>query len=99
MGWDNTSPLPPMVPRHGASGFTQGGMDFYIVNAAAGELGWRVEWVPGSWVKLLADLKSGQIDALAPATQTQQRQAFAHFSQPYFQNPLFDRSQQIKVKN
>ena len=85
VGWANTSPLPSMVPRHGASGFIQGGMDFYIVNAAAAELGWRVEWVPGTWAKLLADLKSGQIDALAQATQTQQRQAFAHFSQPYFQ--------------
>ena len=85
VGWDNTTPLPSMVPRRGASGFTQGDMDFYIVNAAAGELGWRVEWVPGSWVKLLADLKSGQIDALAQANQTPQRQEFAHFSQPYFQ--------------
>ena len=85
VGWDSTSPLPAMVQSRGTSGFTQGGMDFYMVNAVTGQLGWRVEWVSGTWVKLLADLKSGQIDALAQAIQTPQREAFAHFSQPYFQ--------------
>ncbi len=84
VGWDNTSPLPSIVPGHGANTYTQGGMDFYMINAVTGQLGWRVEWVPGTWAKLLADLKSGKIDALAQATKTSQREAFAYFSIPYF---------------
>lgn len=59
------------------------GLDVEIAEAAAGQLGCDIEFVQATWVELLQDLQSGEVDFVMGASMTPEREAFAYFSQAY----------------
>lgn len=78
MGWD------PWEPYHfsGAGGLVQG-LDVDLTRAIAAGAGCELEFVQGNWASLLRLLQAGELDLLAGATRTPEREAFAWFSSPY----------------
>jgi polar amino acid transport system substrate-binding protein len=59
------------------------GLDIELINLVAEELNCDVEYKQESWGNLLSLLKAGEIDFVLGASITEERKAFAHFSEPY----------------
>jgi polar amino acid transport system substrate-binding protein len=59
------------------------GLDVDLIGAMAERAGCELEWEQGSWASMLQLVRSGDLDLLPGATRTPEREAFAHFSQPY----------------
>ncbi|WP_395341757.1 substrate-binding periplasmic protein [Ningiella sp. W23] len=59
------------------------GLDIEIVTSVTDTMGCDVEFVQGTWVSLLNDLRNGDVDVLLGASKTQAREEFAFFSEPY----------------
>lgn len=78
MGWD------PWEPYHysGAGGRVQG-IDVDLVEAVASGAGCELEFLQGNWASLLRLLEAGELDLLVGATVTEERRAFARFTEPY----------------
>lgn len=78
VGWD------PWEPYHYQPvGDRVQGLDVDLIGAMAERAGCELEWEQGSWASMLQLVRSGSIDLLPGATRTPQREAFAHFSEPY----------------
>jgi len=80
MGFDAWEPYQYMTV-----GNTVTGLDVELVRAVASEMQCELSIVQGSWVELLGLLKEGKIDFVLGASVTEDRQAFAYFSEPYRQ--------------
>lgn len=81
VGW---SEWPPYQSRADAKpGKTLGGLDVEILQAAAGLVRVRLEFRRLTWQEQLGQLKQGELDLMMGAFETEERQAFARFSQPY----------------
>ncbi|MCJ8273851.1 MAG: transporter substrate-binding domain-containing protein, partial [Psychrosphaera sp.] len=59
------------------------GLDIELINLAAEQLNCDVEYKQESWGNLLSLLKAGEIDFVLGASITEERKAFAHFSEAY----------------
>ncbi|MDX1539646.1 transporter substrate-binding domain-containing protein [Arsukibacterium sp.] len=80
MGFDAWEPYQYMTV-----GNTVTGLDVELVRAVAAEMQCELNIVQGSWVELLGLLREGEIDFVLGASVTEDRQAFAYFSEPYRQ--------------
>lgn len=78
VGWD------PWEPYHYAPvGNQVQGLDVDVIEAMAEQADCELTWEQGSWASMLQLVRSGDIDVLPGATRTQERETFAHFSEPY----------------
>ena len=59
------------------------GLDIELVSGVANAIGCEITYQQGTWVKLLAALKQGDIDILLGASKTEAREEFAYFSDAY----------------
>lgn len=59
------------------------GLDVEIVHAIASTMGCSVAMRQATWVELLNALRNGEVDFVLGASMTDDRQQFAHFSDPY----------------
>ena len=59
------------------------GLDLDLVSALAKQAGCSVRFTQDEWSKLLKGVQTGNIDVLTGATQTTERDKYAHFSKPY----------------
>lgn len=78
VGWDPWEPYQFEGPDGAVAG-----LDVEIVRQLAGDAGCSLEFVRGSWLELLGQLRDGRVHLLMAATPTADRQAYARFSQPY----------------
>lgn len=62
---------------------TAAGLDIELLQAVMDKMGCTLQTRQGSWTELVAAVKSGELDLLPGASQTEARRAFAHFSMPY----------------
>ncbi len=80
MGWD------PWEPYHYKPvGDRVQGLDVDLIEAMAERAGCELDWQQGSWASMLQLVHSGDLDLLAGATRTPEREEFARFSEPYRQ--------------
>jgi polar amino acid transport system substrate-binding protein len=77
MGWESRAPY--QFERNGEIT----GIDVQIFKQAADKVNCDVSFVEKTWTQLLTDLEKGEVDVLAGATVTPDREAFANFSTPY----------------
>lgn len=59
------------------------GLDIELITSVLTQIGCQPEFVQGTWVNLLEDLRSGDVDMLLGASKTEAREEFAYFSEPY----------------
>lgn len=59
------------------------GLDLDLVSALAKQAGCSLRFTQDEWSKLLKGVQTGNIDVLTGATQTVEREKYAHFSKPY----------------
>lgn len=78
MGWDPWEPY-----QYEIAGGQVFGLDVDLANAIAHNADCAISFRKGSWRELLRQLEDGDIDLLAGATRTAQREAFARFTRPY----------------
>ena len=77
MGWDPWEPY-----QYEIAGGQVFGLDVDLLTAVVRNSGCDIEFQKGSWRELLQQLKDGEIDLLAGATQTAERDDFAYFTKP-----------------
>jgi len=77
MGWESRAPY--QFERNGEIT----GIDVQIFKQAADTINCDVTFVEKSWTELLTDLEKGELDVLAGATVTPDREEFANFSPSY----------------
>lgn len=94
MGFDAWEPY-----QYVTVGNTVTGLDVELVKAVAAEMQCELDIVQGSWVELLGLLRDGKIDFVLGASITEDRQAFAYFSEPYRQEQfsLFVRADNVDM--
>lgn len=78
MGWDPWEPY-----QYQIDGIHVFGLDVDLLTAVVHSAGCSLDFRQGSWTELLGMLKSGDVDVLAGATRTAEREEFAHFTRPY----------------
>lgn len=78
MGWDPWEPY-----QYEIAGGQVFGLDVDLVSAVARNAGCGLDFRKGSWRGLMRQLREGQIDLLAGATRTAEREEFAWFTEPY----------------
>lgn len=78
MGWDPWEPY-----QYEIAGGHVFGLDVDILTAVARSSGCELAFQRGSWRELLHLLQQGQIDLVAGATVTPEREQFARFTAPY----------------
>lgn len=59
------------------------GLDIEIAQATAALMGCELEFQQSTWVDLLYDMQSGDVDLLMGASKTDERETYAYFSQGY----------------
>lgn len=59
------------------------GLDIELISNVLEDIGCQAEFVQGTWVNLLEDLRNGDVDMLLGASKTDAREEFAYFSEPY----------------
>ena len=59
------------------------GLQIELLRAVTNEIGCNLSFVKGSWAQLLSQIKLGQVDIIANATETEERLEHALFSKPY----------------
>ncbi len=59
------------------------GIDADLITATAAEIGCHVSFRELPWARILLELRNGQIDATCSASRTEEREAFALFSDTY----------------
>ncbi len=89
MGWDPWEPYHYLEP-----GGEERGLDVELVRAIASHAGCEVDFVRDSWANLLRRVADGDVDLITGATRTDERDAYALFSDPYRQEAfvLFTRT-------
>lgn len=91
MGWD------PWEPYHfAAAGGQAQGLDIDLIEALGTRVGCEFEFIQGNWASLLLLLKAGELDVLAGASITPEREEYARFSDTYREErfALFVRSEE-----
>ncbi len=78
MGWD---PWEPYMYED-VDGSLRG-LDIELITAFSDKAGCEISFVKASWTELLDRLRSGEVDVVAGASETQARKRFAWFSNPY----------------
>ena len=78
MGWDPWEPY-----QYQIDGVHVFGLDVDLLTAVVHSAGCSLDFKQGNWTELLAMLKSGEVDVLAGATRTAEREEFAHFTNAY----------------
>jgi polar amino acid transport system substrate-binding protein len=78
LGFDNWEPY-----QYADVGGRTAGLDIELVSAVTQKMNCAVSYRQDTWVKLLNDLKAGEIDILLGASKTEEREQFALFSDPY----------------
>lgn len=78
MGWDPWEPY-LFADIDG----TVRGLDIELISAFAEQAGCEIDFTQASWSELLKRLREGEVDVVAGASKTSNREAFAHFSDPY----------------
>lgn len=78
MGWDPWEPY-----QYEIAGGQVFGLDVDLVTAVSNKAGCTLTFEKGNWGALLARVREGDIDLLAGATPTGEREAFARFTTPY----------------
>jgi len=78
MGWDPWEPY-----QYEVAGGQVFGLDVDLLTAVVRNTDCEISFQKGSWRELLQQLKEGEIDLLAGATQTAERDDFAYFTTPY----------------
>lgn len=80
-------------------GNTVAGLDVELVQAVMGNMGCSLNVIQGSWLELLTLLKQGEVDFVLGASKTDDREAFAYFSEPYRQErfQLYVRKEQADM--
>ncbi|NNE05009.1 MAG: transporter substrate-binding domain-containing protein [Xanthomonadales bacterium] len=78
MGWDPWEPY-----QYQIDGTHVFGLDVDLLTAVVHNADCTLEFKKGSWAELLAMLNEGEVDVLAGATQTSEREEFAHFTSAY----------------
>jgi len=73
------------------------GLDIELVQAVARKMNCQIMPQQGTWVELMASLKTGEVDMLLGASKTSAREEYAYFSEPYRQEQfvLFVRSADV----
>jgi len=77
MGWEAYYPYQEVVNGN----FT--GLDTEVMREALSRAGYRLELVPQTWARSLEQVKDGSLDGLSLAYKVPEREAYAHFTQPY----------------
>ncbi|ASP33456.1 ABC transporter substrate-binding protein [Labrenzia sp. VG12] len=70
-------------PYNIVEGDTVSGMDFEVIETILNKMGCRLTKVPLPWARHLKAMQNGTVDLATPVTKTPDREAFAHFSEPY----------------
>jgi polar amino acid transport system substrate-binding protein len=78
MGWDPWEPY-----QYEIAGGQVFGLDVDLVTAVVRNADCDIRFRKGSWRELLRQREAGEIDLLAGATRTTEREAFARFTRPY----------------
>lgn len=78
MGWDPWEPY-----QYEIAGGHVFGLDVDLITAVTHNVGCELTFQKGSWRDLLQQLKQGDIDLLAGATPTADRETFAYFTDSY----------------
>ncbi len=78
MGWD---PWEPYLYEDFDG--TIRGLDIELISAMAAKAGCDISFEKASWTELLRRLREGEVDVVAGASETDARQEFAWFSDPY----------------
>jgi polar amino acid transport system substrate-binding protein len=78
MGWDPWEPY-----QYEITGGQVFGLDVDLVTAVTANADCDISFQKGNWSDLLEQLRDGEIHLLAGATRTDEREAFARFTQPY----------------
>lgn len=93
MGWDPWEPY-----QYEIAGGQVFGLDVDLVTAVARQADCSLTFEKGTWGDLLQRLRDGEIDLLAGATPTEERQTFAWFTVPYRdeQFELFTRTDRLE---
>jgi polar amino acid transport system substrate-binding protein len=73
------------------------GLDIELVQAVASKMNCEISPQQGTWVELIAGLKTGEVDMLLGASKTAAREEYAFFSEPYRKEQfvLFVRAQDV----
>lgn len=77
VGWEEWYPL--IHERDGQLA----GSEFVLLSSLAKQANCQLEFIELPWIRALKSLQNGDIDLLYGASKTPEREAFAHFSQPY----------------
>lgn len=77
VGWEEWYPL--IHERDGQLA----GSEFVLLSTLAKQAHCQLEFIELPWIRALKSLQNGDIDLLYGASKTPEREAFAHFSQPY----------------
>ena len=59
------------------------GLQIDLLRAVTSKIGCKLSFVKGSWAQLLNQIKLGEVDIIASATETKERLEHALFSKPY----------------
>ena len=78
MGWDPWEPY-----QYEIAGGQVFGLDVDLVTAVARQADCSLTFEKGTWRELLQQLRDGEIDVVAGATPTEERQSYARFTVPY----------------
>lgn len=73
------------------------GLDIELVQAVANKMNCEITPKQGTWVDLIAGVKSGEVDMLLGASKTVAREEYAYFSEPYRKEQfvLFVRAEEV----
>jgi len=78
MGWDPWEPYQYLTPDDEVRG-----LEIDLITAIATEAGCNINFVQKTWMKLLHDIRDGNLDLVAGASKTKAREEFAIFSDYY----------------
>jgi polar amino acid transport system substrate-binding protein len=94
MGMDAWEPYQYMTVGNNVAG-----LDVELVQHVTADMGCQLNVVQGSWLELLTLLKDGEVDFVLGASKTEEREAFAYFSEPYRQErfQLYVRQEQADL--
>lgn len=77
VGWGNSPPYQFDTPQGPA------GLDIELVTLWARAAGVKLQWVRATWARQLLEVQAGTLDVMMSATPSEERRAFAEFTQPY----------------
>jgi len=75
---------PDGYPHYFKEGDTIKGFSADILNAVAGKIHYKVEWVTSDWVGVLGSLETGKVDTVGNFADTPERRKKYDYSAPYY---------------